>query len=119
MSGPPTKGFKDLLVWQKSYQLALDAYKYCDNFPKHETYGLGQQLRRCAVSIPPNIAEGYGRQHNKEYTHFLSIAYGSLCELETQYLLAIDLGYIKRNDLLEGLMKEVGAMLYRMLNPIH
>jgi four helix bundle protein len=75
-------------------------------------------LRRCAISIPSNIAEGYGRQYQKEYKQFLSMAYGSLCELETQYLLSIDLSYIRKNETIEGIIKEVGGMLYRMLNPI-
>ena len=111
------KSFKDLIVWQKSYTLVLETYKLTDLFPKHEIYGLAQQIRRAAVSIPSNISEGYGRQYNKEYRQFLSVAYGSLCELETQYLLSVDLGYIKRNDVVENAMKEVGAMLYRMINP--
>ena len=113
-----TKGFKELVGWQKSYQLALRIYKLCDEFPKHEVYGLGQQLRRSAVSVPSNIAEGYGRQHNKEYTQFLGVAYGSLCELETQCSLAVDLGYIRSDETVDGLLKEVGAMLYRMIKPI-
>jgi|SRR3989338_5360171 len=113
-----TKTFKDLIVWQKSYQLVIEVYKTSKNFPKDEMYGLSQQMRRAAVAIPSNIAEGYGRQYNKEYKQFLSIAYSSLCELETQYLLSIDVNYVKRNEIIENLMKEVGSMLYRMLNPI-
>ncbi len=111
------RSFKDLIVWQKSYSLVLEIYRLTDLFPKHEIYGLAQQIRRVAVSIPSNIAEGYGRQYNKEYRQFLSIAYGSLCELETQYLLSVDLNYIERSSVIEGLMKEVGAMLYRIINP--
>ena len=113
-----TKSFEDLIVWQKAYKLVTEAYKLTKSFPKDETYGLSQQMRRCAVSIPSNIAEGYGRQYSKEYKQFLSMSYGSLCELETQYLLATDLGYINKCESLEGLMVEVGGMLYRMLNPI-
>ena len=96
----------------------IEVYKTSKNFPKDEMYGLSQQMRRAAVAIPSNIAEGYGRQYNKEYKQFLSIAYSSLCELETQYLLSIDVNYVKRNEIIENLMKEVGSMLYRMLNPI-
>jgi len=113
-----TKGFKDLIVWQKAYQLVLLVYKITKDFPKQEMYGLVQQIQRAAVSVPSNIAEGYGRQHMGEYKQFLSIAYGSLSELETQYLLAIDLGDINKDEMLEGLLKEVGGMLYRMINPI-
>ena len=113
-----TASFKDLIVWQKSYKLVSEIYKITRNFPKEETYGLSQQIRRAAVSIPSNIAEGYGRQYNKEYKQFLSMAYGSLCELETQYLLAIDLQYAEKSGTIEGMMKEIGGMLYRMLNPI-
>lgn len=113
-----TRSFKDLIVWQKAYKLVIEIYKITKNFPKDEIYGLTQQIRRAAVAIPSNIAEGYGRQYNKEYKQFLSIAYGSLCELETQYLLSVDLDFIKKNEIVENLMKEVGSMLYRMINPI-
>lgn len=113
-----TTTFKDLIVWQKSYQLVKEIYRITGNFPKEELYGLSQQLRRAAIAIPSNIAEGYGRQHNKEYKQFLSIAYGSLCEMETQYLISVDLGFISKDVTVEGLMKEVGSMLYRMLNPL-
>lgn len=91
-----TRSFKDLVVWQKAYRLALEIYKTTKDFPKSETYALTQQMRRAAISIPSNIAEGYGRRHKAEYKQFLSMAYGSLAELETQYLLSIDLGYIKK-----------------------
>ncbi len=80
-----TQSFKDLIVWQKSYKLVLEIYTITKDFPKPETYGLPQQMRKAAVSIPSNIAEGYGRKHKAEYNQFLSIAYGSLLELETQF----------------------------------
>jgi four helix bundle protein len=110
------KSFKELIVWQKAYKLVLEIYKITNNFPKSETYGLAGQIRRAAISVPSNIAEGYGRKHN-DYHRFLSIAYGSLLEIETQYLLSIDLGYINKNEKVEGLLKEIGSMLYRMMNP--
>ena len=113
-----TRSFKDLIVWQKSYKLVLEIYKITKNFPRTEIYGLSQQMRKAAVSIPSNIAEGYGRTHKAEYRQFLSIAYGSLMEVETQYLLAVDLKYVGKCEFIENLLKEVGAMLYRMLNPI-
>ena len=112
-----TNSFKDLIVWQKSYRLTREIYVFSGQFPKNELYGLVQQLRRAAVSIPSNIAEGYGRRHKAEYGQFLSIAYGSLCELETQYMLAVDLGYCGKDPRIESLMIEVGSMLYRMMNP--
>jgi four helix bundle protein len=113
-----TKSFKDLIVWQKAYQLVKEVYRFTADFPKEEVYGLSQQHRRAAVAIPSNIAEGYGRRSRKEYKQFLSIAFGSLCELETQCLLAVDLNLATRNAILEGLMDEVSRMLYRVLNPI-
>ena len=111
------KSFKELIVWQKAYKLVLEIYKFTNNFPKAETYGLTQQVRRAATSIPSNIAEGYGRKHKTDYHRFLSMAYGSLLELETQYLLAVDLGYTRQSNAIEGLLKEVGGMLYRIMYP--
>jgi four helix bundle protein len=113
-----TKSFKDLIVWQKSYRLVLEIYKLTKDFPKSENYGLSKQIRWAAVSIPSNIAEGYSRKHKAEYKQFLSIAYGSLSELQTQYMLSIDLKYTLRNEVIESFLKEVGSMLYRMLHPI-
>ena len=113
-----TKSFKDLIVWQKAYLLVKEIYVITKDFPNFETYGLSQQMRRAVISISSNIAEGYGRQFNKEYRQFLSVAYGSLCELETQYLISVDLEYVKNSIRIESLMKEVGGMLYRMINPI-
>ncbi len=118
MEAKKLKSYRELIVWQKAYKLVLEIYKFTYNFPKTETYGLVQQIRRAAISIPSNIAEGYGRKHRTDYHRFLSIAYGSLLELETQYLLSIDLGYAKRNDIIEGLTKEVGRMSYRIMNPL-
>ena len=112
-----TSSFKDLIVWQKAYALVLETYRVTKNFPSAEVYGLAYQMRKSAVSVPSNIAEGYGRKHKTEYSQFLSIAYGSLAELETQYLLAVDLEYAAKNEVVENLLKEVGGMLYRMLNP--
>ena len=113
------KSFKELIVWQKAYELVLEIYKITKDFPKFEAFGLVQQMRRAAVSIPSNIAEGYSRKHKTEYHQFLSIAYGSLAELETQYLLSIDLDYIKQNVAIETLLKEIGGMLYRIMHPKH
>jgi len=93
----PVRSYRDLLVWQKAYALSLAVYRGTCGLPKEEVYGLRSQMRRAAVSIPSNIAEGYGRRTTAEYTRSLNIAYGSNCELETQLLLAADLGYIDRD----------------------
>jgi four helix bundle protein len=93
------RSYKELTVWQKSYQLCLEIYRLTKLFPDDERYGLTSQIRRAAVSIPSNIAEGYGRKTTPEYIHSLYIAYGSICELETQILLSIDLGYITAENM--------------------
>ena len=107
-----TKKFKGLIVWQKTYRSVLEVYKITKDFPKYGTYGLAQQMRRRAISLPSNIAEGYGRRHRAEYKQFLSIANGSSSELETQYLSSIDLGYTEKSEVIENLLKEVGSILY-------
>lgn len=80
--------YRDLLVWQKAMEVVLACYRLSETFPKTETFGLASQLRRAAVSIPANIAEGHGREHLGDYLHHLSIANGSLMEAETHLLLA-------------------------------
>lgn len=87
--------YKELKVWQKAYQLCLEVYKITKSFPREEIFGLISDLKRTVISIPSNIAEGYGRKTTKDYVRFLYIAYGSYCELETKLLLSVDLGYIK------------------------
>ncbi|MBI3353516.1 MAG: four helix bundle protein [Nitrospirae bacterium] len=110
------KNYKELNVWQKAYQLCLEIYKITKDFPKEERYGLTSQIRRAAVSVPSNIAEGYGRKTTGEYIQSLYIAYGSNCELETQILLSCDLGYIKAEDL-EKIQKNIGD-IERMLKAL-
>jgi len=80
--------FKDLRVWQKSIELTTDIYKLLASFPTDEKFGLISQLKRAAVSVPSNIAEGAGRNSNKEFNHFLSISLGSLFELKTQLIIS-------------------------------
>ncbi len=87
------KNFRDLEVWQLGKDIALSAYKLTRQFPKEEIYGLASQIRRAAVSVPSNVAEGFNRFHNKEYRQFLFVALGSCAELETQIDLAVELGY--------------------------
>ncbi|MBI3420212.1 MAG: four helix bundle protein [Proteobacteria bacterium] len=104
--------YKDLDVWKLSFELAEVIYKATENFPKHETYGMSSQMRRAAISIPSNIAEGWGRSR-KEYIHFLIIAYGSSCELETQSMLAKRLGFLLEQNAadIEGRLASIGRML--------
>ena len=105
--------FKDLLAWQKSLTLAKKVYQVTGNFPTEERFGLVNQMRRCAVSIPSNIAEGYGRGSDKELLRFLYVALGSSNELETQLILSLELSFIKEEDsrMLQGLNTEVNKMI--------
>jgi four helix bundle protein len=98
--------YRQLDVWIKSRAMVKEIYLITKGFPKEELYGLVSQMRRCAVSIPSNIAEGYGRQYKKETLHFFHIARGSVYELETQLLIANDLGYTDE-ILLEELMNKL------------
>jgi four helix bundle protein len=94
-------------------RLAGDVYRLSAQFPKYETYGLGSQIQRSAVSIPSNIAEGHGRNSPKEFNHFLGVACGSLAELETQLMLAQQFGYLTEDEINFPLQlsDEVGKML--------
>ncbi len=92
------KSHKDLQVYQKALDYVVMVYKFTEQFPENERYGLINQLRRAAVSVPSNISEGAGRQGQKEFIHFLHIALGSLNEIETQIEIAERLGYAKADD---------------------
>jgi four helix bundle protein len=94
----PIENFKDLLVWQKSMDLVEAVYLLSSKLPREETFGLTAQMRRAAVSIPSNIAEGQQRRGPREFLHFLSIAIGSLAEIETQLLLTVRLNYLTQSD---------------------
>jgi four helix bundle protein len=112
-----TRHFRDLMVWQKSMQLAQKIYQNTADFPKHEIFGLTSQMRRAAVSVPSNIAEGHGRLTDGNMRLFLGQARGSLYELETQIELARRLNYLQtesEKDLLES-CREVGKMLNGLL----
>ena len=89
------KSYQDLLAWQKAMDLVAEVYKLTRNFPKEELYGLTSQLRRAAVSVPSNIAEGQGRRGAGEFKHFLRLSLGSLMELETQVMIAERLHYLE------------------------
>jgi four helix bundle protein len=107
------QSYKDLIVYQKSYKLALEIYQTTKNYPKEEIYGLTSQMRRSSVSIPCNIAEGYRRGHRKEYIQFLHMAHGSCGELETLLSLSQDLGLIEKDSFenLYLLQEEVSKLL--------
>jgi four helix bundle protein len=107
------KGYRDLVVWQRAMDLVTATYRLTASFPRDEKYGLVQQLNKAAVSIPSNIAEGHGRDHLGDYLHHLSVANGSLMELETQLMIAGRLEYLSR-DVEERILAhaaEVGRML--------
>lgn len=89
------KSYKDLLIWQRSKTLVVTVYKIVSKFPKEELFALTSQIKRCSISVPSNIAEGWGRDTNKNFINFLNIAKGSLYELETQLIIASDLKYIE------------------------
>ncbi len=107
------ESYQDLVVWQKSMDLVVAAYRLVAALPSNERYELGAQIRRAAVSIPANIAEGFGRWHSKEFVHFLLIANGSLKELETHLLIAKRLDFFNSEQLNSpmALAQEIGRML--------
>jgi four helix bundle protein len=115
-----TTSYKDLIVWKKSYQLSILIYKVTKEFPKDEVYGLTSQIRRCAVSIPSNIAEGYSRYRKLEFAHFLQISFASGAELETQVLISRDLNYISQKDfeIINSLLIEVMKMLNSLMSKV-
>jgi four helix bundle protein len=90
--------FKDLKIWKVAIELVKKVYLISSELPKEETYGLTSQMRRSAISIPSNVAEGFRRQHNNEFKQFLYISLGSCAELETQMIIAEELGYIDKDQ---------------------
>ena len=108
--------YKDLKVWQKSMELVKEIYIITSLFPKDEIFGLTSQMRRCAVSVPSNIAEGAGRNSDKEFCHFLSVAHGSFYELETQLIVSQRLELIDKtiSDELCAKINEVQKMSYNL-----
>jgi four helix bundle protein len=114
------KDFRELKVWQKAHQLALEVYRQSAQLPTDERFGLTAHLRKTAVSIPSNIAEGCGRHGDRELIRFLSIASGSAAELEYQLLLAHDLAYLpaQAHRQLDALVREVKRMLYRFIQSL-
>ncbi|MDO8492135.1 MAG: four helix bundle protein [bacterium] len=113
------KEYKDLIVWQKSILLVKDIYLITKQFPKEEVYNLTSQMRRSAISVPSNIAEGYCRRNKKEYIQFLGIASGSAAELETQIIIAKEIyshsDYVKA----ESLLQEIRKMLFVLVKKLN
>ena len=117
------KSFRDLIIWQKGITLVKDVYKETQDFPKEELYGLTNQIRRSAISIPSNISEGHIRKHRAEFRQFLSISLGSLAELETQILISRELNYISNEttekliDQMHSLGRMIRALMKKLTKP--
>ena len=117
------RGYRSLIIWQKARELVREIYSITNDLPKEEAFGLISQIRRAVISIPSNIAEGYGRQYRSEYVRFLNIARGSCYEVETQLILCMDLGFLNadRAGNAMGLLEEIGklgnAMIHSLQNP--
>ena len=107
------RSYRDLIVWQKAVDLCVEAYRLSKKLPKEELYALSDQIRRAAVSVPSNIAEGHARHSRKDFAHFLMIAQGSIAELETQLYLAVRMAMLAESDVdsLLQLSGEVSKML--------
>jgi len=114
------RSYKELKVWQKGIEVAKLVYAITDKFPKSETYGLASQMQRAAVSIPSNIAEGQARQHTKEFRQFLHTSLGSAAELDTQLIIAVELGYVstKNAQPIFDLLLEIRKMTYALVKKL-
>ncbi len=119
-NGIALKTHKELIAWQKAYNLCLKTFKSTEKFPRSEQFGLTSQLKRSALSIPSNIAEGYNRGSTSEYIRLLYISYASLAELETQLMIAHDLGYIQTDEFnnLINLQKEVQRIMWGLIRSL-
>lgn len=115
------KDYKDLISWQKSMLLAAEIYRLTKKLPKEEAFGLTSQIRRAVISVPSNIAEGYGRESAAEYLRFLRIGRGSLYETETQLYLCDSLGFLTREEITTALalISEIGKMLNTMIRRLN
>ena len=111
----PIRSYKDLEIWQEGIELVTTVYKLTNDFPKEELYGLTSQLRRAAVSVPANIAEGYARNHRAELRQFLYIALASLAELETLSIIAVRLGYTSQGDFSARTEQPLTQLRYKTL----
>jgi len=118
MAQESRRDYRDLVLWQRAMALAIEAHRATSRFPRHELFGLVAQIRRAAVSVPSNIAEGAARRTTRDFIAFLHIARGSLSELRTQLLLARNFGYLSEADLCstESLNDEVGRLLNAIIS---
>lgn len=114
------KNYRELIVWQKSMEAAKEVYSLVNRLPKEEFFSLSDQMRRAVVSIPSNIAEGYGRGSDTEFAHYLRISHGSLSELETQLLLCTTIGYLKEEEIANemNILDEIGKMIHSLLTKL-
>ena len=113
------RNYRNLQAWQVSFELARLVYELTESFPKHEIFGLTAQMRRAAVSIPSNLAEGAGRGGKKDFAHFVTMARASLNELETQLLLAQALGYWEMTDAMQQRNERLFALLNGLRNSLN
>lgn len=118
---PKMKNYRDLIVWQKSIQFVTEIYKSTRKFPKEEQYGLTSQINRAAISIPSNIAEGYGRRSTNDYIRFLQISMGSVYEIQTQLEISKNIEILSADEYLQihENSREIERMLSSMINKIH
>ncbi len=115
------KTFRELVVWQKSMDLSVEIYNLTNSFPQSEEYGLSSQVRRSSVSVPSNIAEGYGRNHTKDFVRFLQIAQGSVYECQTQLEIAYRVNYLIKDDFdnIDARFKELAKMLSSLIRKVN
>ncbi len=114
----PVLSYRDLKVWRKGIDLVKDVYSLISKFPKHENYALADQLRRSAVSVPSNIAEGQARQHTKEFRQYLYAALGSAAEVDTRFVIACELGYVSDQEAtrIADRVGEIRRMTYTLIS---
>jgi four helix bundle protein len=114
------RSYRDLLIWQKGMDLVVASYQIAKKLPHHENFGLISQIERASVSIPANIAEGHGRRHTGDYLHHLSMARGSLVELETHFYICVRLGYLQSGDIqpLLRMTDELGRMISSLIQKL-
>lgn len=120
MAKVSARNYRELIVWQDAIKIAKAVYQLTGNFPKHETYALADQLRRAAVSVPSNIAEGQARKSPGDFKRFLHIALGSLAEVDTHLVLAQEFGYLSKEDIdpMDEQIRNLRKKLYALMNSL-